>query len=149
MATGTRSLPTDSPVSYFQQPERGHILEGAPSDTDLHMGALHEAQNVQIPPRHANSDIFPYLPSSGIEYDPRNVDLDKLSTYTSLDDYDTLFEAGHCRGAIDSVPISGERVPATSPVVIPILTTSMGVTENIMTGARPKQTPDSEYPLPN
>ena len=28
MATGTRSLPTDSP--YFQQPERGHVLEGVP-----------------------------------------------------------------------------------------------------------------------
>ena len=27
MSTGTRSLPTDSPVSYFQQPERGHVLE--------------------------------------------------------------------------------------------------------------------------
>ena len=77
------------------------------------------------------------------------MDQDKLSTYTSLDDYDTLFEARHGRGAIDSVPISGERLPATSPVAIPILTTSMGVTENIMTGARPKHTPDSEYPLPS
>ena len=63
--------------------------------------------------------ILPYLPSSGIEYDPRSVDQDKLSTYTSLDDYDTLLEARHGRGAIDSVTISGERVPATSPVVIP------------------------------
>ena len=57
------------------------------------------------------------LPSSGIEYDPRSVDQDKLSTYPSLDDYDTLFEARHGRGAIDSVTISGERVPAASPVV--------------------------------
>ena len=64
----------------------------------------------------------------------RNVDQDKLSTYTSLDDYDTLFEARHDRGAIDSVTISGERVPATSPVLIPTSATSMGVTENIMTG---------------
>ena len=60
-----------------------------------------------------------------------------MSTYTSLDDYDTLFEARHGRGAIDSVTISGERVPAASPVVIPTSTTGMGVTENIMTGARP------------
>ena len=149
MATGTRSLPTGSHVPYFQQPERGHVSEGVPSDIDLPVGALHETQNVQIPPRCANSDIFPYLPSSGIEYDPRIVDQDKLSTYTSLDDYDTLFEARHGRGAIDSVPISGERVPATSPVAIPILTTSMGVTKNIMTGARPNHTPDSEYPLPS
>ena len=142
MVTGSRSLSTDSPVPYFQQisPEREQISEGVPSDLNLSMGALHVTQNIQIPPRCANSDIFPYLPSSGIKYDPRSVDQDKLSTYTSLDDYDTLFEARHCRGAIDSVTISGERVPATSPVVIPTSTISMGVTENIMTGARPKHT---------
>ena len=140
MATGTRSLPTGSPVPYFQQPERGHVSEGVPSDIDLPVGASHETQNIQIPHRCANSDIFPYLPSSGIEYNPRIVDQDKLSTYTSLDDYDTLFEARHDRVAIDSVPISGERVPATSPVVMPISTTGMGVTESIMTGARLKHT---------
>ena len=95
MATGTRSSPTDSPVPYVQQisPERGQVLEDVPSDKDLLVGALQETQNIQIPPRHANSDILPYLPSSGIEYDPGKVDQDKLSTYTSLDDYDTLFEA--------------------------------------------------------
>ena len=32
MATGTRSLPTDSPVPYFQPIERGHVSEGIPSD---------------------------------------------------------------------------------------------------------------------
>ena len=140
MVTGTRSLPTDSPVPYFQQtlPERGQVLEGVPSDIDLAVGSLHETQNVQIPPRHVISDILPNLPSSGIEYDPRHVDQDKLSTYTSLDDSDTLFEARHGRGAIDSETTSGERVPAASPVVIPTLTTSMGVTKNIMTGARQK-----------
>ena len=106
-------------------------------------------QNIQIPPRCANSDIFPYLSSSGIEYDPRSVNQDKLSIYTSHDDYDTLFEARHGRGAIDTITISGERVPATSPVVIPTLTITMGVTENIMTWARPKHTPDSEYPFPS
>ena len=74
IATGTRSLPTDSPVQYFQPPERGHVLKGIPSDIDLPVGALHETQNVQIPPRHVNSDIFPYLPSSGIEYDPGIMD---------------------------------------------------------------------------
>ena len=146
MATGTRSLPTGSP--YFQQPGKGTCIGGC-TYIDLPVGAFPDTQNVQIPTRHANSDIFPYLPSSGIEYDPRIVDQDKLSTYTSLDDYDTLFEPRHGREAIDSVPISGERVPATSPVVIPISTTSMGVTKNIMTGARPKYTPDSEYPSPS
>ena len=113
------------------------------------MGALQDTQNVQIPPRSANSDIFPYLPSNGIEYDPWIVDQDKLSTFTSLDDYDTLFEARHGRGAIDSVPISDERVSATSPVAIPVSATNMGVTENIMTGARPKHTSDHEYQSPS
>ena len=65
MTTSTRSLPTDSSVPYLHQPERGHVLQGEPTDIGLPVGALHEMQNVQIPPRCANSNIFPYLPSSG------------------------------------------------------------------------------------
>ena len=34
MATGTRTLPTDSPVPYFQPMERGHMSEGRLSDMD-------------------------------------------------------------------------------------------------------------------
>ena len=34
MATSTRSLPTDSPVPYFQPIERGHMSEGRLSDMD-------------------------------------------------------------------------------------------------------------------
>ena len=74
------------------------------------------------------------------------MDPDKLSTFTSLDDYDTLFDARHGRDAIDSVPISDGRVPTTSLVAMPISTTNMGVTENIMTGAGLKHTFDNEYP---
>ena len=151
LATGTRSLPTDSPVPYFQQVshERGQVSEGVPSDMDLPVDTLHVTQNVPIPPRHTNSDILPYLPSSGIEYDHRGVDQDKLSTYTSFDDYDALFEARHSRGAIDNVTITGVKVPATSPVMVPTLATSMGVTENTLTRTRPKHTPGSGYPLPS
>ena len=85
MATSTRSLPTNSPVPYFQQisPESGQISEGVPSDVDVPVGALHATPDIH---RHENSDIPPYLPSSGIEYDPRSVDQDRLSTYTSLDE---------------------------------------------------------------
>ena len=32
MVTGTRSLPTDSPIPYFQPIERGHMSEGGLSD---------------------------------------------------------------------------------------------------------------------
>ena len=37
LATGTRSLPTNSPVPYFQQvsSERGQVSESVPSDMDL------------------------------------------------------------------------------------------------------------------
>ena len=53
LATGTRSLPTDSPVPYFQQvpQERGQMSEVVPSDMDLPVDTPHIIQNVQIPVR--------------------------------------------------------------------------------------------------
>ena len=65
MAAGTRSLPTDSPLPYFQPLERGHMSEGVHSDIGSPEGALHGS--IKVPPCHANSDVFPYLPSGGIE----------------------------------------------------------------------------------
>ena len=106
MAAGTRSLPTDSLVPYFQPFERGHVSEGVPSDIGSSEGAFHGS--MQIPPCHANSDAFPCLPSSGIEYNPGVFEQDRLSTYTGLYDYNTLFEVRHGRGAIDSIPKSDE-----------------------------------------
>ena len=52
MATGTRSLPTDSPVPYLQPIERGHVSEGIPSDIASLEGVLH--RDMQIPPCLAN-----------------------------------------------------------------------------------------------
>ena len=52
MATGTKSLPTDSPVPYFQHLERGHVSEGVPSDIGSPEGAFHGS--VQMLPHHAN-----------------------------------------------------------------------------------------------
>ena len=68
MATGTRSLPTDSPVPYFQPIERGHVSEGIPSD----IGSLEDAPygGMQMPPHCANLCEIPYLPPGGIEYHP-------------------------------------------------------------------------------
>ena len=105
MATGTRSFPTDSSVPYIQPLERGHMLEGVPSDICSLEGALHGS--VQMPPCHANSDVFPYLPSGGIKYNPEVFKQERLSTYTGLNDYDTLFEARHGRVAVDNIPKSG------------------------------------------
>ena len=147
MATGTRSLPTYSPVPYFQSLERGHVSEGVPSDIGLPEGGLDGS--IQVPPQHANSDVFPYLSSSGIKYNSGVFDQDRLSTYTGLNDYDTLFEARHGRGAIDSVPKTDERVLAASSIAMPTTTSNMDMTENLMIGARPKHAPDSEHPPPN
>ena len=50
---------------------------------------------MHIPTHYANlSEIF-YLHLSGIRYHPSVSEPDRLSTYTGLDDYDTLFEARH------------------------------------------------------
>ena len=53
LAMSTRSLPTDSPVPYFQQvpQERGQISKGVPGDMDLPIDTLHVIQNVPTPVR--------------------------------------------------------------------------------------------------
>ena len=93
MATGTRSLPTDSPVLYFQPTERGCVSEGGLSDIDSQRVVLQGG--VQMPPCHVNLNEIAYIPSGGIEYHPVVLESDRLFTYTGLDDYDTLFEARH------------------------------------------------------
>ena len=123
------------------------MSEGVPSDIGSLEGAL--CGGMQIPPSHANSDLFPYLPCSGIEYNPEVFEQERLSTYTGLDDYDTLFEARHVRRAVDNMPKSGERTLAASSMGMPPTTSSEGMTENLMVGARPKHTPDSRHLPPN
>ena len=54
----------------------------------------------------------------GTDYHPDITETDKVSTYTGLDDYDTLFAARHGRGALDPVPRMSEQM---------IMTTSMGI----------------------
>ena len=146
MAAGTRSLPTDSPVPYFQPLERGHVSAGVHSDIGSPEGVPHGS--VPIPPCHVSSDVFPYLSPSGIEYNPGVSEQDRLSTYTGLNDYDTLFEARHGRGAIDSVPKLDHGVLVASTVVMPITTSGVCMPENIRTGARPKHTPYCGLPPP-
>ena len=41
-----------------------------------------------------------------MDYHPNVSELDRVSTYTGLDDYDTLFATRHGRGALDQVPIN-------------------------------------------
>ena len=100
MATGTRSLPTDSPVPYFQPIERGHMLEGRLSDLGLQ-------ENIYIPP-YVNPWEKTIIPG-GTDYHPNTSEIDRVSTYTGLDDYDTLFAARHGRGALDQIPTTSDN----------------------------------------
>ena len=102
-----------------------------------------------MPPYHANCNVFPYMPAGGIEYNPEIFEQERLSTYTGLNDYDTLFEARHGRGAVDNIPKSGERTVDVSSMRMAPMITSEDMTENLMVGARPKHTPDSGHLPPD
>ena len=86
MATGIRSLPTDSPVPYFQPIESGHMPEGRLSD-------LGSQENIYVP-----SYVNPWektIRPGGTDYHPNTSEIDRVSTYTGLGDYDTLFATRH------------------------------------------------------
>ena len=55
----------------------------------------------------------------GTDYHPEIPETDKVSTYTGLDDYDTLFAARHGRGALDPVPRTSGQMMMTSSLGIP------------------------------
>ena len=104
---------------------------------------MHPHGGMQIPPCHANLGEIPYLPPGGIEYYPIGSEPDRLSTYTGLNNYDTLFEARHGREALVNMPKSGEKALATSSIGMTPVTLSVGMTENPM--VRIRITPDSDY----
>ena len=99
MATGTRSLPTDSPIPYFQPIERGYMFEGS-------------REGVYVTPYVDPSERTVNI--GGIDYHSEITETDRVSTFTGLDDYDTLFAARHGRGALDPVPKVGEQITTTS-----------------------------------
>ena len=103
MATGTQSLPTDSPVPYFQPIERGYMSEGS-------------QEGVYAPPYVDPSEHT--INIGGTDYPPDITETDKVSTYAGLDDCNTLFPARHGRGALDPVPRMSEQM---------MMTTSMGI----------------------
>ena len=57
----------------------------------------------------------------------------------------TLFEARHGRGAVDNMPKTDERTVDVSPMRMPPIIASEGMTENLMVGMRPKYTPDNGH----
>ena len=78
-------------------------------------------EGVYVPPYVDPSELI--INVGGTDYHPDIPETDKLSTYTGLDDYDTLFAARHGRGALDPVPRTSEQM---------IMTTSMGITPPTM-----------------
>ena len=67
---------------------------------------------MEIPPQQVNPWETTEL-LGGIGYHPVVSEIDRVSTYTGLDDYDTLFEATHDRGALDHVPKKSEEIVIT------------------------------------
>ena len=54
------------------------------------------------------------LTIGGTDYHSEITETDGVSTFTGLDDYDTLFAAKHGRGALDPVPKVGEQISTTT-----------------------------------
>ena len=88
-------------------------------------------------PCHANLGEIPHIPPGGIEYHPVVLESDRLSTYTGLDDYDTLFEVRHGRGALDNMPRTGGEMIVTSSIGMTPASLSVGVIENPTVRIRP------------
>ena len=80
----------------------------------------------------------------GIGYIPVVSEINRVSTYTGLDDYDTLFEARHGRGAFDHVPRKSEQMIITSSMGITPTTSSAGFMVNPLDKVKPAI--DIEHP---
>ena len=86
---------------------------------DIPPGSL---QGLQGPTttRCAISDIITFLPSNISKHIQGGVDQDAMSTCTSSDDYDTMFEARHGRGAVDNSLVISEGMSSTTfPMTAP------------------------------
>ena len=94
------------------------------------------ARGIRIPPQHVNLQGTTEIPG-GIGYHPVATESDRLSAYTGLDNYDTLFEARHGRGALDHVPRKIEEVVVTSSMGITPTTLSTGLIVNPMDKVKP------------
>ena len=103
IVTGTRSLPTDSPIPNFQPNERGYLSEGSQED-------VYANPNMELPGQTSQQ--------GATEFSLENIETDRVSTFTGLDDYDTLFATKYGRGALDPVPLVDNLMVAT-PLGIP------------------------------
>ena len=104
MATCTRLLPTDSPIP-FQHMERRHMSEGY----------LEGIPPYRVPSEHP-------INIGGIDFHSEITEVDRVSTFIGLDDYNTLFAARHGRGALKLVPkIADIKNIATTSIASPMV----------------------------
>ena len=71
---------------------------------------------------YANPYVYPSehtVNIGGTDYPSEVTETDRVSTFTGLDDYDTLFAARHGRGALDPVPRVSEQMITTTSLGIP------------------------------
>ena len=104
MATHIRSLPTNSPIPYFQPVERGYMSQGSQEGV--------YATPYVDPSEHT-------INIGGTDYHSEITGTDRVETFTGLDDYDTLFAARHGRGALYPAPRVGEQITTTSLGISP------------------------------
>ena len=104
MATGTQLLPTNSPIPYFQPIERGYMSEGS-------------QEGVYATPYVDPSEHTVNI--GGTDYHSEITETDRVSNFTGLDDYDTLFAARHGRGALDPIPRANDQMITTTSSGIP------------------------------
>ena len=90
-----------------------------------------------MPPSCVNLNETANILSGGIEYHTVVSESDRLSTYTGLDDYETLLEARHGRGALDHMPRTSGEIVTTSSIGMTPTTLSVGVIANPMVEVRP------------
>ena len=123
MAIRMRSLPTDYPIPYFQPIEKDYASEGSLEDIYA---------TPYIDPSELTGNI------GGSTYHSVNTETDRVSTFTGLDDHDTLFAARHGRGALDPIPTFGEQksttnipIPITGPELINPIEKMMPIPSNV------------------
>ena len=97
------------------------MSEGRLSDLGLQ-------ENIYIPP-YVNPWEKTIKPGC-TDYHPNASEIERVSTYTRLDDYDTLFAARCGRGALDQVPTMSKHMTMPSSVGITPITLDMGLMVN-------------------
>ena len=93
----------------------------------------------------------------GIDYHSKITETDRVSTFTGLDDYDTLFAAKYGRGALDPVPniaeikdkaTTGITTPMVGPELIDKAEKSLSIYDDASLHEREQMIPSVASPKP-